>query len=279
MPTFTTPTPIDLAITLASGSIEVVASERTTTVVTVSPTNPTKAIDTRAAEETTVELDGTRLTVRGPRPRFSIVGPTESIEVKVEVPAGSRLTAETSFGFVRTLGALGATRLKGSNVRLETVADLWVRALHGNVEVGTIDGSAEITADHGQIRIGTVVGDATLKASHGTVVIGEAGGDVDARLSYGDLEITRALASVTAKTAYGTVQVGEVSTGSIQLESGYGQITVGVRAGVAAWLDLESKNGRVRNGLETSQTPEQSEQTVAVRARTQYGEIEIQRSR
>jgi hypothetical protein len=279
MPTFTTPTPIDLAITLSSGSIEVVASERTTTVVTVSPTNPSKAIDIRAAEETSVELDGTRLTVRGPRPRFSIVGPTESIEVKVELPVGSRLTAETSFGFVRTLGTLGATRLKGSNVRLESVADLWVRALHGNVEVGTIDGSAEITADHGQIRLGTVAGDATLKASHGTVVIGEAGGDVDARLSYGDLDITRALASVTAKTAYGTVQVGEVSTGSIQLESGYGQITVGVRQGVAAWLDLESKNGRVRNGLDGTQTPEQSEQTVAVRARTQYGEIEIQRAR
>jgi hypothetical protein len=123
-----------------------------------------------------------------------------------------------------------------------------------------------------------VTGDATLKASHGSIQLGEAGGEVDAKLSYGDLHITRALASVTAKTAYGTVTVDEVSSGSVELESGYGQITLGVRAGVPAWLDLSSKNGRVRNELDGDRAPDPSEQTVAVRARTQYGDISVHRS-
>ena len=63
----------------------------------------------------------------------------------------------------------------------------------------------------------------------GRVQIGESGGDLDAKLSYGDLEIAQALGSVTAKTAYGSIPLHEVSSGSIQVESGYGQVTVGVR--------------------------------------------------
>ena len=145
--------------------------------------------------------------------------------------------------------------------------------------MGTVEGSAEITADHGQIRLGTVTGDAILKASHGTVTVGQSGGDLDAKLSYGDLEITQALASVTAKTAYGAIDLREVSSGSIQVESGYGQVTIGVRPGVAAWLDLSSKIGHVRNQLAGDVAPDESERTVAVRARTASGDITVQHAR
>ena len=40
MPTYDTPTPIDLAINLPVGVIEVFAGDRSDTVVTVSPTKP-----------------------------------------------------------------------------------------------------------------------------------------------------------------------------------------------------------------------------------------------
>ena len=277
MPTFTTPTPIDLAINISVGGLEIVASDRADTVVTVTPTNATKATDVRGAAETTVEFDGSRLIIKGPKPRFSIIGPSESIEVKVELPTDSRLSAETSLGLVRSRGRLGATRVKSSNVDLDATGDLWLRAMHGNAVVGTVNGELEITADHGQIRIGTVSGDAILKASHGSVSIGQSEGDIDAKLSYGDLEIGTARGSVAAKTAYGSIHLSEVSDGSIDIESGYGQLTVGVREGVAAWLDLASKNGRVRNELDGDAVPTASEQSVAVRARTQFGEITIQR--
>jgi DUF4097 and DUF4098 domain-containing protein YvlB len=279
MPTYKTPTPIDLAITVPVGRIEVFATDRSDTVVTVSPTNPDKPVDRRGAEETKITFDGQRLTVAGPKPRFSIVGPYESIDVLVEVPNGSRLTADISVGGLRTTGRLGATRIKAmtGSVELEDTGDLWLRAGHGSVVAGTVNGGAEITADHGHIRIGAIAGDAILKASHGGVQVGETGGELEAKLSYGDLEIAKVLASVTAKTAYGSVQLGEVSSGSIQVESGYGQITIGVRPGVPAWLDLSSKDGRVRNELESDRAADQAEQSVAVRARTQYGDITIQK--
>lgn len=280
MPTYDTPTPIDLAIKLQVGAIEIIASDRDDTVVTVSPTNPAKAVDRRGAEETRVDVDGQRLIITGPRPRISWIGPTESVDVKVELPAGSRLTAEIGVGGVRAVGRLGATRIKSSmgRVDLDSTGDLWLRASHGNATLGTAEGGIEITADHGQIRIGKVTGDAILKASHGTILIGESGGDLEAKLSYGDLEISKALGSVAAKTAYGSIQLAEVSSGSIQVESGFGQVTIGVRPGVPAWLDLSSKEGHVRNQLDSDRAPDASEQTVAVRARTQHGDISIQRA-
>ncbi|MEO7722366.1 MAG: DUF4097 family beta strand repeat-containing protein [Pseudolysinimonas sp.] len=278
MPTFSTSSPIDVAIKLPVGAIDIVASDRDDTVVTVSPTHPGKAVDVRGADETKVVFDGQRLTITGPRPRFSFVGPFESIDVKVELPTGSRLTAENSAGPVRSSGRLGATRIKSSMVDLDGTGDLSVRAMNGNVTVGTADGDVDITADHGQIRLGTVTGDATLKASHGSIQIGEAAGDLDAKLAYGDLMIAKSLASVAAKTAYGSIELVEAAAGEIQLETGYGPITIGVRADVPAWLDLSSANGRVRNELDGDRAPEASEQTVAVRARTQYGDITIRRS-
>jgi hypothetical protein len=283
MPTYPTPTPIDLAINLQVGAIEVIAGDRTDTVVTVSPTNPTKSVDQRGVRETKVDFDGQRVTIMGPRPRISWLGagPFDSVDVVVELPTGSRLTAEIAVGSVRTIGRLGATRIKAltGGVDVDTTGDLWLRAGHGNATVATAEGGVEITADHGQIRIGTVTGDAILKASHGSVTVGEAGGDLEAKLSYGDLGITRALASVGARTAYGSVQLGEVSSGSIRVESGYGAVDIGVRPGVPAWLDLASKDGRVRNQLDGERAPGEHEPTVAIRARTQYGDITIQRAR
>ena len=282
MPTFETPDPIDLAINLQVGRIEVVASDRTDTVVTVSPSNSDKPVDRRGVESTKVDFDGKRLTVIGPKPRISWIGPGpfDSVDIRVELPTGSRLTAELAVGNLRAEGRLGATRVKCSSgaAELDRTGDLWLRAGHGGAVVQSADGSAEITCDYGRIRVGEVTGDAVLKASYGSIDIDEAGGDVDAKLSYGDLAIARALASVTAKTAYGDIRLGEISSGSIQVDSGYGRISLGVRPGVPAWLDLSSKTGHVRNELAGDSTPDASESTVSVRARTQVGEIAIQRA-
>jgi Putative adhesin len=283
MPAFSTPNPIDLAINLQVGRIDVIATDRTDTVVTVSPSSDTKPIDRRGVEQTRISFEDNRLSVIGPKPRISWIGagPYESVDVKVELPTGSRLTAEIAVGGVRTEGTLGATRIKGATgaVDIDITGDLWLRASHGGVTVKTAEGGADITAAYGQIRIGTVTGDAILKASYGGIRVGESGGDLEAKLSYGDLEITRALGSVTAKTAFGGIRLDEVSSGSIEVDSGFGQITIGVRPGVPAWLDLSSKNGHVRNQLDGEAAPGSSEASVAVRARTQSGDITIQRTR
>lgn len=281
MPTFNTPSPIDLAINVQVGRIDVIASDRTDTVVTVSPTS-TKAIDRRGVEQTKIAFEDERLSIIGPKPRISWIGsgPYESVDVKVELPAGSRVSAELAVGNVRTAGRLGATRIKAATgaVDVDAAGDLWLRSGHGSTTVGTVDGGLDVTAAYGQIRVGSVSGDALLKSSYGGIQVGESGGDLEAKLSYGDLEITKSLGSVTAKTAFGGIQLGEVSSGSIQVDSGYGQMFIGVKPGVSAWLDLSSKNGNVRNELAGDSAPKSTEETVSVRARTQGGDITIQRA-
>jgi len=283
MPTFTfdTPTAIDLALNWQVGAIDIHATDRTDTVVTVSPTNPKKAADRHAAEATKVEFDGGRLAITGMKPKFNFIGPTESVDLTVEVPPGTRFTAEVALGGIHTYGRLGATRIKSSMgvVELDTTGDLWLRAGHGNATIGTAEGAIDVTADHGQIRVGTVTGDAAFKSSHGSIRIKESGGEVEAKLSYGDLEIGKALSSVTTKTSYGAIELGEVSSGSIQVESGFGQITIGVKPGIPAWLDLASKDGRVRNELEGSGAPAPTEQAVAIRARTNSADITVRHAR
>jgi len=283
MPTFDTPGSIDLAIDVQVGGITVIAGDRTDTVVTVSASVPATDSDRRRAEETTIDFDGKRLTIVGPRPRFSWIGPGsgDAVDITVALPNRSRLTAEIAVGNVRTAGRLGATRVKNStgDVELEATGDLWLHASHGSVTVDAADGDIDITADHGRIQVGAVADDAILKATHGSIQVGESGGDLEAKLSYGDLEITRALASVSAKTAYGSIRLHDVSDGSIEVESGFGQVVIGVRPGVPVWLDLASKEGRVRNELSDDSAPDSSEQTVAIRARTRYGDIDIRRSR
>jgi hypothetical protein len=282
MPTYSTPTPIDVAINLQVGRLEIVASDREDTVVTVSPSNGSKAIDRRGVDNTTIDFDGQRLTVVGPKPRLSWIGPgpADSIEITVELPTGSRLTAEVVAGSVRTSGRLGGTRIKAStgSVDVEASGDLWLRAAHGNATVGTADGGIDVVSSYGNVKVEKVTGDALLKSSHGSVVVGESGGTVETKLSYGDIDIAKALGSVAAKTAYGSIHLGEVSNGSIEADSGYGEVTIGVRSGIPAWLDLSSKNGNVRNRLESDAAPDAGEQTVAVRARTQWGDITVQRA-
>ena len=150
MPTYKHPDPIDLAVDLPYGRLEVVAGDRTDTVVTVSPTNPSSAADRRGAENTTRRVRRSRVTVEGPRPRFAFIGPNESIDVRVELPAGSRLTADVG-GRVSTNGRLGATRIKGAlgGVEIDTTDDLWVRSGTAS-DAAPPHGSAEPTADHGR---------------------------------------------------------------------------------------------------------------------------------
>lgn len=89
----------------------------------------------------------------------------------------------------------------------------------------------------------------------------------------------RAEESVTATAAHGTLLVSEVARGEVQLETSYGAIEVGVRQATAAWLDVSSRSGQVRNALTESQATEGAEDTVKIHARTHHGNIDTRRAK
>ncbi|GAA1547167.1 DUF4097 family beta strand repeat-containing protein [Streptomyces albidochromogenes] len=281
MPSFDTPEPISVTAHVEAGSIQFTAGDRLDTVVELRPRDPKKDHDVRAADQTEVTCTGGVLNVRTPKGNLFGLGRTGTVDVTVELPTGSRIDVTGAWAQVLGEGRLGEVRVKTSSgdVRLDTTGPLKLTASHGSITVDRVEGMAEITTSSGSLRVGVVNGPAVLKNSHGTTTVGAATGELRVSGANGDIEIRRAEDSVTATTAHGTLRVSEVARGTAQLETSYGAIEVGVREGTAAWLDVSSGSGQVRNALTASESPEKTEDTVKVRARTRYGNIDIRRAR
>ncbi|MFC8062848.1 DUF4097 domain-containing protein [Streptomyces sp. NPDC057293] len=279
MPSFDTPEPISVTAHVEAGSIQFTAGDRTDTVVEVRPRNAKKDIDARTAEQTEVTCAGGALTVR--TPKSGLFGRSGTVDVTVELPAGSRVDLTGAWTQVLGEGRLGEVRVKVSSgdVRFDATGPLNLTASHGSITVDRVEGAAEIATSSGSLRVGVLDGSAVLKNSHGTTTVGTAAGELRVNGANGDIDVARAEDSVTATTAHGTLRVGRVTRGSVQLQTSYGAIEVGVAEGTAAWLDVNSRSGQVRNTLTASGSPEKTEEAVEVRARTRHGNIDIRRAR
>ncbi|MGW1226163.1 DUF4097 family beta strand repeat-containing protein [Streptomyces sp. NPDC001515] len=279
MPSFDTPGPITATVHVDAGSIQFIASDRTDTVVEARPRDPKKDQDVRAAGQTEVAYANNALTIRTPKQRY-LVGRTGTVDVTVELPAGSHVEMTGAWAQLLGEGRLGEVRGKTSSgdVRLDATGPLKLTAAHGSITVDRVDGAAEITTSSGSMRVGLLDGPAVLKNSHGSTTVGVATGELRVSGANGDIDIARAENSVTATTAHGTLRVGEVVRGTVQLETNHGAIDIGIRAGTAAWLDADSGRGQVRNTLTASDAPESTEETVKIRARTRWGNIDVRRS-
>lgn len=281
MPTFDTPGPISVAISLIAGDVRITASDRSDTVVTVSPSDSSKESDVSAAQQTRVEYGNGRLLIRAPRnwKQYMPFSGDESIDVAIELPAGSNVEGEASAADFRCAGRLGECRFTtaAGSIRLDDTGPLHLTSSAGRITVNRVAGRAEVSTA-GEVSITRVDGPATIKNLNGATRVGEVTGDLRCSSANGDISIDRALAAVDAKTASGSVRVGEVRRGSVALGTAFGDLEVGIREGTAARLDLRTQFGRVHNSLTASDGPQQSEQTVEVRARTSYGDIVIRRS-
>lgn len=279
MPSYDTPEPISVTAYVYSGSIWFTTGDRPETVVEVRPRDPKKDQDVRTAEQTEVSFAGGSLTVR--TPKAGLLGRGGTVDVTVELPAGSGVDMTGAGTNVFGEGRLGEVRVKTSagDVRLDTTGPLQLKASHGSIAVDRVEGMAEITSSTGNVRVGLVDGPAVLKNSHGATTVGAVTGELRMSGANGAIDIERAEGSVTGTTTNGGLRVAEVASGTVQLETANGSIEIGVREGTAAWLDVSSNRGQVRNTLTASRTPEQSEETVKVRARTNWGNIDIRRAR
>ncbi len=281
MPTFDTPEPISVTLAIGVGDIRVTASERTDTVVVVSPSDATSGADVKAAEQTRVEFSGGRLQVKTPKKwkHYTPLGGTESVDVAIELPAGSHVHSEAAMADFRCEGPLGECRITtgAGNIRLDTTGPLHLVTGLGSLTVDRVVGRADLTGS-GHVRIRVIDGPAVLKNLSGDTWIGEVTGDLRGKSANGDITVDQAHATVVAKTANGDVRIGEVVRGTVVLETASGELEVGIRKGTAALLDVRSQFGSVRNSLSASDGPEPSDETVEVRARTPHGDIVIRRS-
>jgi DUF4097 and DUF4098 domain-containing protein YvlB len=278
---FDTPEPIDVTIEISTGDVRVTAGDRTDTVVEVRPSDERDAKDVRAAEQTRVEYENGRLLVKRPGSTgIGLVWKRGSVEVRVEVPAGSHVRGSTGAGDLRLTGRLGECRLRSGtgNVEVDRTGPLHLHTAAGDVSVGAVDGDAEVSTSSGTLRIGELGGGAVVKNSNGPTTIARVGGDLRVRASNGDIVVEEAAAGVDARSANGAIRVGEVVTGSTVLRTSLGAVEVGIGEDTAAWLDLNTSWGRVHNSLEEVAARPERSRTVEVRAHTSFGDITVRRS-
>ena len=283
MPTYDTPHPITATVELVVGDLRIVAADRTDTVVEVRPSDPGSDADVRAADQTRVEYADGLLLVKTPKQRgLGLFGKPGSVDVTVDLPARSKVQVDSGAGGVRTTGTLGAGRVKSGagDVQVDRVEGgrLSLETGAGRVDVDTVAGRADISTGSGRLQVREIDGPAVLKNSNGDSWIGLVTGDLRINAANGDIAVDRAGGDVVASTANGGITVGAVTRGTVSLKTGFGEIEVGIPAGTAAKLDVSTSFGRIRNQLESTDGPQETDETVDLRARSSYGDIVIRRS-
>jgi hypothetical protein len=186
MQKFDTPAPISAVLDIPAGRVRFIAADRADTTVEVLPANASKGRDVKAAEQTKVEYgDGSlRIETSATSP---YLGPSGSIEVTVQLPAGSRVEAKAASAELRAVGRLGDVAFEGAyrQIKLDEAASVRLTAIEGDVEVGRLDGPAEISTARGDIRIAEAVrGTVVLRTQSGDISVGAAAG-VSAALDAG----------------------------------------------------------------------------------------------
>ena len=279
MPTFPAPHPVPVVVDVPFANLHVVATERDDVAVTVLPTDPAKSGSVRAAEDVRVGRDGDAVTITYPGSWKQFVLPfaAGTADITVELPVGSTLRGKT--GSLYAEGPLGAVEmtLSAGEARADDVDRLDLKVSAGSVVVGRVAGDADVRASSGSVRVGEIAGTGAIRASNGTTDVALVTGTLRVHGAHGDVVVGRARGAVTAKTAHGSIRVDSLETGTVTLTTSFGSIEVGVPEGTAAFLDVASEHGSVRNGLTPTEGPVQDESTAEIHASTGFGDVVVRR--
>ncbi|MEU0204472.1 MULTISPECIES: DUF4097 family beta strand repeat-containing protein [unclassified Streptomyces] len=217
MQTFDTPAPISAVLDIPAGRVRFIAADRADTTVEVLPADASKSRDVEVAERTTVSYGDGVLRIEASA-KNQYLGPSGSIEVTVQLPAGSRVEAKAASAELRGVGRLGDVTVESAHgaIKLDETADARLTTVAGDVSVGRLGGSAEISTGKGDIRIAEAVrGTVVLTTQAGDVSVGAAAGvsaALDAGTTYGRIRNTLRNAegaaadlAIRATTAYGDI--------------------------------------------------------------------------
>ncbi|MCX4237224.1 DUF4097 family beta strand repeat-containing protein [Streptomyces ortus] len=219
MQKFDTATQISAVLDVPAGRIRFIAADRADTTVEVLPANASDSRDVKAAERIEVAYDDGVLRIEAAPAKNRVLGNSGSVEVTVQLPAGSRVEARTAAGEFRGVGRLGDVAFEGAqgSVKLDEATSARLSLLAGDVSVGRLGGPAEISVQKGDIRV--------TEAVRGTVVLRTSAGEVSVGAARG------VSASLDAGTAFGRINNalknsdGDAAALNIHATTSYGDIT------------------------------------------------------
>jgi DUF4097 and DUF4098 domain-containing protein YvlB len=244
MPTFATPEPIFARIDASAGSIRLIATDRTDTVVEVRPCDPNRQADVRSAEHARVSYANGQLTIAPAK--FGFLGyRMGAVDIVVELPSHSGIRVAVASADVQTDGELAAVDFMSAS---------------------------------GSLAAQSITGSLKAATSLGGVDIGELDGDVKFSTASGSLSLGRLRGRLKSQTASGSVRIAAAVSGAVVAYSSSGAVEIGVPEGSAARLDVMTGSGVIANRLEPSGGPEEGDETLLVKVRTGSGDVDIHRA-
>jgi len=222
MQKFQTPAPISAILEVPAGRVRFIAADRADTTVEIRPADAASGRDKKMAEQATVEYSEGVLRIEAPAGN-RILGSSGSVEVTVQLPAGSRVEAKAASADFRTVGRLGEVAFDGSHasVKIDEATRARLTTLDGEVCVGRLAGDAEIRTGKGDIRIDEAMGGTVaLRTEAGTISVTAAAGvsaSLDAGVTHG--RIHNALKNTALKNTEGAVDL------AIHATTAHGDIT------------------------------------------------------
>lgn len=238
---FDTPHPITAKVELARGTLQVIASDRADTTVTVRPRDEGKALDLKTAERTRVSYSKGVLSVLSSQ---GLTFRTGTVDIVVELPSRSLLDIAVASAEVRAEGDYADVRFQSSS------GDLIIDAISGAAKVDTASGGISIRELTGDIKRNTASGDLSVKILRGHVRVASASGSVD---------------------------IGTAVSGGLVFETASGNTSIGIARGTAARLAIDTHSGAFTNALEPADGPEASDEIFDVNIRTAKGDVDLHR--
>ncbi|MGW5651135.1 DUF4097 family beta strand repeat-containing protein [Streptomyces humi] len=218
MQKFDTPAPVSAVLDIPAGQIRFIAADRADTTVEVRPADAGRSRDVKAAERIEVSWADGVLRIEVPAAGSRILGDSGSVEVTVQLPAGSRVEAKAALAELRGVGRLGDVTFEAAqaSVKLDETGAARLTLQAGDIQVGRLGGAAEISTLKGDISIAEAVrGTVTLNTQHGDIAVGAARGvsaTLDAGTAYGRIDNALRNAdgadaglNIAATTSYGDI--------------------------------------------------------------------------
>ncbi|MFF3448425.1 hypothetical protein ACFYXJ_14990 [Streptomyces sp. NPDC002667] len=221
MQKFDTPAPVSAIVDIPAGRIQFIAADRADTTVEVLPANRSKSRDVKAAALVRIAYADGVLRVEAPEAKSRILGSSGSVEVTVQVPAGSRVEAKAAAAEFRGVGRLGDVTFEGGHrsVKLDEADAVHLAGLDADITVGRLNGSAEIGTQKGDVTVGEAArGTLTLSTLMGDITVGAAPGvsaALDAGTTLGRISNTLKNTDTPDLTIHATTAHGNIAAHSL----------------------------------------------------------------
>lgn len=171
-----------------------------------------------------------------------------------DVTAAERTTAGYTDGILRVTST-ARNQLLGNSGSVEVTVEL------------PTGSRVEVTVAATRFHTAGRLGDVTFEGAQGDVEIDEVA-TLRLSTSAGDVTVGRLHGAAGISTEKGDIRVIEAISGTVELRTRAGGISIGAAAGVSAALDAGTGHGRVTNNLRNDGTT-----GLEIRATTSYGDI------